>query len=94
MRSIRSLFIVAALIAIPAFGQELTSDITGTVTDSSGSPISGANVSVTYTPTNSSSVKTTDTNGRFFAGGLKPGGPYDVVIGLGLTTRNPLLVLL
>jgi len=80
MKSLRNLFMVAALIAIPAFGQELTSDITGTVTDSSGTPISGANVTVTYTPTNSSSVKTTDTNGRFFAGGLKPGGPYDVVI--------------
>ena len=42
---------VAALIAIPAFRQELTSDITGTVTNGAGTPVSGATVSVTYTPT-------------------------------------------
>ena len=44
---------IAALIAIPAFGQELTSDITGVVTNSSGTPLSGANVTVTYKTTNS-----------------------------------------
>ena len=35
MKSLRNFFMVAALIAIPAFGQELTSDITGTVTNRS-----------------------------------------------------------
>ena len=40
MKSLRNLFMVAALIAIPAFGQELTSDITGTVTNGAGTPVS------------------------------------------------------
>ena len=80
MKSLRNLFFVFALIAIPAFSQELTSDITGVVTNSAGAPVSGANVSVTYTPTNTTITRTTSANGRFNAGGLKPGGPYDVSV--------------
>jgi hypothetical protein len=80
MKSLRNLFFVVALIAVPAFSQELTSDITGVVTNSAGAPVSGANVSVTYTPTNTTITRTTSANGRFNAGGLKPGGPYDVSV--------------
>ena len=80
MKSLRNLFFVAALLAMPAFAQELTSDITGVVTNSAGAPVSGANVTVTYTPTNKSITRTTSANGRFNAGGLKPGGPYDVSV--------------
>ena len=80
MKSLRNLFMVAALIAIPAFGQELTSDITGTVTNGAGTPVSGATVSVTYTPTDTTITRTTSSNGRYNAGGLKPGGPYEVSV--------------
>ena len=80
MKSLRNLFMVAALIAIPAFGQELTSDITGTVTNGAGTPVSGATVSVTYTPTDTTITRTTSANGRYNAGGLKPGGPYEVSV--------------
>ena len=84
MKSLRNLFMVAALIAIPAFGQELTSDITGVVTNSAGDPVVGANVTVTYTNSNSSVTRTTNSNGRYNAGGLKPGGPYDVSVQSGV----------
>ena len=80
MKSLRNLFMVAALIAIPAFGQELTSDITGTVTNGAGTPVSGATVSVTYTPTDTTVTRTTSANGRYNVGGLKPGGPYEVSV--------------
>ena len=80
MISLRNLFFVAVLIAVPAFAQELTSDITGTVSNSAGNAISGASVTVTYTPTNSSSTKSTNSDGRFSAGGLKPGGPYEIQV--------------
>ena len=80
MKLLRNFFMIAALIAIPAFGQELTSDITGVVSDSSGTPLSGANVTVTYKPTNSTFSRTTNSSGRFNAGGLKPGGPYEVTV--------------
>ena len=55
-------------------------DITGIVTNSSGTPLSGANVTVTYKPTNSTISRTTSSSGRFNAGGLKPGGPYEVTV--------------
>ena len=70
MKSLRNLFIVAALIAIPAFGQELTSDITGVVTNSAGDPVVGANVTVTYTNSNSTVTRTTNSNGRYNAGDI------------------------
>ena len=79
MKLLRNFFMIAALIAIPAFGQELA-DITGVVTNSSGTPLSGANVTVTYKPTNSTISRTTSSSGRFNAGGLKPGGPYEVTV--------------
>ena len=80
MKSLRNLFMVAALIAIPAFGQELTSDISGTVFSSSGDTVANASVTITYKPTNSTVSKSTDSNGKFSAKGLRPGGPYSVVV--------------
>ena len=60
MKSLRNLFMVAVLIAIPAFGQELTSDISGTVFSSSGDTVANASVTITYKPTNSTVSKSTD----------------------------------
>jgi len=80
MKSLRNLFFVFAFIAIPAIGQELTSDISGTVLSSSGSTVANASVTITYKPTNSKVSKTTDANGKFSAKGLRPGGPYSVVV--------------
>jgi len=80
MKSLRNLFFVFAVITIPAFGQELTSDISGTVLSSSGSTVANASVTITYKPTNSKVSKTTDANGKFSAKGLRPGGPYSIVV--------------
>jgi hypothetical protein len=35
---------------------------------------------VTYTPTDTTITRTTSANGRYNAGGLKPGGPYEVSV--------------
>ena len=56
MKSLRNLFVLVAMLAIPVFGQELTSDINLTVLDGSGNPISGASASVTFEPTNSTAT--------------------------------------
>ena len=80
MKSLRNLFFVFALIALPAIGQELTSDISGTVVSASGSTVANASVTITYKPTNSRVSKTTDSNGKFSAKGLRPGGPYSIVV--------------
>ena len=59
--------------------QELTSDITGSVSSESG-VISGAEVKITFEPTNTVVTKTTDSSGKYFAGGLRPGGPYKIIV--------------
>ena len=81
--SLFSLFISPFLVS-----QELTSDITGTVSTSTGS-VSGAQVEITYEPTNTSITRTTDESGRYFAGGLRPGGPYTITVSAaGLVSQN------
>ena len=72
--SLLSIFISPLLIS-----QELTSDISGSVSSSDGS-VSGAQVEITYEPTNTTITRTTDSSGRYFAGGLRPGGPYKITV--------------
>ena len=83
MKSLRNLFVLVAMLAIPAFAQELTSDINLTVLDSSGNPISGASVSVTFEPTNSKASKNTSSSGSVAFRGLRPGGPYTIEVSFG-----------
>ena len=78
--------LVAALailiLSIPLTGsaQDITSAIRGTVTDSSGSPVSSATVTITHTQTGTRRTVNTDANGKFAASGLRVGGPYTVRI--------------
>lgn len=67
-------------IATPAFAQETTSSVRGTVTDQSGSPVGGATVVVTHQPSGTSSRQTTDASGNFNAAGLRLGGPFVVTV--------------
>ena len=83
MKSLRNLFMLIAMLAVPAFAQELTSDINLTVLDSSGNPISGASASVTFEPTNSTASKSTSSSGSVAFRGLRPGGPYTIEVSYG-----------
>ena len=83
MKSLRNLFMLVAMLAVPAFGQELTSDINLTVLDGSGDPVSGASASVTFEPTNSTASKSTSSSGSVAFRGLRPGGPYTIEVSYG-----------
>ena len=76
-------FLKISLLSILAspilLSQELTSDITGSVSTESGL-VSGAQVEITYEPTNTVVTRTTDSSGRYTAGGLRPGGPYTIKV--------------
>ena len=88
MRHFLRLSIISIFLSPFAISQELTSDITGTVS-SNGSAVNGATVTITYEPTNSSVTKVTGSNGKYFAGGLRPGGPYKIeVSSSGLLPQN------
>ena len=78
--------LVAALailiLSIPLTGsaQDITSAIRGTVTDTDGSAISSATVTITHTPTGTRRRVQTDANGKYATSGLRVGGPYTVRI--------------
>ena len=67
-------------LAIPAFAQETTSAIRGTVLSSTGNAISGASVSVLHEPSGSASSQVTNSEGIFLARNLRVGGPYTVIV--------------
>ena len=64
-----------------AFAQETTSAIRGEVVNqSTGAPVSGAQVVIVHTPSGTRSTLTTDANGVFDARVLRVGGPYQITI--------------
>ena len=79
----RNLFLglsAIVFLAIPAFAQETTSAIRGTVLSSTGNAISGASVSVIHEPSGSASSQVTNSEGIFLARNLRVGGPYKVIV--------------
>ena len=73
---IHRLTIFSLFIFSTALVANTTSTIKGKVVDASGSSISGASVTVTYTPTGNSRSATTDGDGQFALLNLQVGGPY------------------
>ena len=76
--SAASLSLACGLAVAPAYAQQITTGIEGTVSDADGNPIGGASVTVTDTRTGASRQITTDSEGRFSAESLVTGGPYTV----------------
>jgi len=85
----RILFVATLLAAVPlvtqmasrtAYAQTTTSEIHGTVTDSSGAVVPNAKVTVLNTATGISVDATTDHSGYYLFTSLQPGGPYDVTV--------------
>ncbi|ROP79695.1 carboxypeptidase family protein [Stenotrophomonas rhizophila] len=75
-----TLGLVAALAAAPAFAQSTSAGVGGQVTSASGSPVAGAEVTITHTESGTVSRATTDAAGRYNARGLRVGGPYTITI--------------
>lgn len=71
-------FSAAAILSAPVAAQQITTGIQGTVTDESGNPIAGAQVTVTDERTGASRTFTTGASGTFAATNLVTGGPYTV----------------
>lgn len=79
-RSKLALGLIAALAAAPVFAQSTSSGVGGVVTDASGQPVIGAEVTITHVESGTISRVTTDANGRYNARGLRVGGPYTIVV--------------
>ncbi|MDX2209097.1 MAG: carboxypeptidase regulatory-like domain-containing protein [Sphingopyxis sp.] len=69
----------AAAMAAPAYAQETTAAVRGTV-DSASGPVVGANVTLTHEPSGTVFTTSTDSAGNFTANGLRIGGPFTILI--------------
>ena len=73
------LLVVVMLVCAPAAAQQITGSIAGTVTDISGSPISGAAVKIVSVSTSATRDSATDENGNFLFNGILAGN-YNLII--------------
>lgn len=61
---------------VAGFAQQTTSSIQGSVSDPNGSPVAGAQITITHIPTGVTSSVTTNSGGTYRVPGLRVGGPY------------------
>jgi len=73
-----TLGLLAVLATAPAFTQSTSAGVGGVVTDASGRPVAGAEVTIVHTESGTVSRVVTDENGRYVARGLRVGGPYTI----------------
>ena len=76
------LLTLLASVALPAFifAQTTTSAISGRITAADGTPLAGATVIATHTPSSTQYGTASDTNGSYRLNGMRVGGPYTVEI--------------
>ncbi len=70
---------LSPILAPPAYAQETTSSIVGTVT-AGGNPIAGATVTITHVPSGTTATTTTGPDGAFNVASLRVGGPFSVKV--------------
>jgi hypothetical protein len=70
---------IGTMTATPAFAQETTSAVRGTVESAAG-PVAGATVTIVHEPSGTTSTSTTDAAGTFSANGLRIGGPFTITV--------------
>lgn len=75
-----SLGLIVALAAAPAFAQSTSAGVGGVVTGADGTPVPGAEVTITHVESGTVSRAVTDASGRYNARGLRVGGPYSITI--------------
>jgi Carboxypeptidase regulatory-like domain len=84
--SLRSKFLMGAAALsftaynLPALAQVTSSTIRGGVTETDGTPIDAAKITITHTPSGSVTNLEARADGRFVASGLRPGGPYSIQV--------------
>jgi Carboxypeptidase regulatory-like domain len=79
---------VATLLIAPALAQNTTSGISGSVIGADGKPVAAATVTIRHEESGTTSVVSTDEQGRYSARGLRAGGPYTLTISKGALTEK------
>lgn len=73
-----SVALAAMAATTPAMAQETSSSIRGTVVSQAGSELAGVTVEITHVPSGTTRTFVTNSDGVFYARGLRVGGPYIV----------------
>ena len=78
-------WVLAALVMLmvpigTTMAQETAASMNGTIVDSDGNPLAGAEVTVKHEPTGQVKTVTTGDTGRYSFRGLRVGGPYEIVV--------------
>lgn len=72
-----------------SFAQITTSSMSGIITDTNGSPLIGATISLSHKPSGTSYGTATREDGRYNLPGLRVGGPYSITVSyIGYTDDN------
>ena len=98
LRLTRLALALSAALAVtqPALAQNTTSALSGRAYTAQGAPAANATVRIIHVESGSASEVKADAEGRYAARGLRPGGPYTVVItqnGQSQTKENVFLTL-
>ncbi|MEZ5440990.1 MAG: carboxypeptidase regulatory-like domain-containing protein [Lysobacterales bacterium] len=72
--------LISAVPVQSAFAQQTSSSLSGSVTAEDGSPVVNASVVLIHQPSGTRSEAFTGDTGNFFQGGLRVGGPYQLII--------------
>src|SRR5207237_6683675 len=73
-------FLMFTICGIGVFSQETTSEISGIITDTSGTGLAGATIEALHTPTGSRYATTSRKDGHYNLPNLRVGGPYTITI--------------
>lgn len=77
-----TLLIMSLFVASGVFAQVTTSSMSGKVAEKDGTPVVGATVVATHTPSGSQYYSTTDNSGNYRIPNMRVGGPYQVEVTL------------
>lgn len=80
MRRTAIMLLLLVFGSIAAYSQETTAEILGTVTDEAGTPMQGATVVATHTPTGTIYTTSSRKDGKFNLPNVRVGGPYVVKV--------------
>jgi Carboxypeptidase regulatory-like domain len=77
-----SLIAASSLLAIaaPAYAQETTASLRGSIVSEGGAPVANAAITLVHQPSGTRSAVVTDAGGGFSVQGLRVGGPYQVTV--------------
>ena len=68
------------MVSLSVHASNTSSSVNGRVVTTENNPVAGATITLRHVPSGTTAVATTNSNGVFYQGGLRVGGPYDISV--------------